>query len=361
MLIFSTVVILLILAFVLTLLARYLREDVRVEASGSTDIDFRVFYLDNDVFPSNPIPPNLHFLMSFTDYIEVESRFSAAFCEEVAISYDYSTVLHFIIRHMGTSNGELLPVVLESSYVLSESRGHTISDSIDLVGTTHAIHPRGYIERYLDFMAKQARQMEAEGMIARGFAGFSAELLIEFTYGVTVPEWDMHESITRGYQISLSTEVYSLVVTGVPAFNGAVTLTTRGAQITMPMIMLLAMVFILSFYVLLREIKKLQDDPNERKQEAQTIMKKYSDEIVVSESSLPIDHGSLLKVRNFGELLKLAVTLNKHIMCYHNENMAEFAVVVDRFTYYYKIGYVTEDASVLEVVAEREAEVVGKD
>jgi len=360
MLILSAVVILFILVFVLTLLARHLREDVRVEASGRADIDFRVFYLDNDVFPNNPIPPNLHFLMSFTDYIEVESRFSAAFCEEVAISYDYSTVLHFYIRHMGTGNGELLPVVLASSYVLSESRGHTTSDSINLVGTTHAIHPRGYIERYLNFIALQARQMETEGMIARGFAGFSAELLVEFTYGISVPEWDIYESITRGYRISLSTEVYSLVVTGVPAFNSVVTLTSRGVQITMPLAMLLIMVFFLSTYVLFREIRKLQADPNERKQEAQTIIKKYSDEIVLSESPLPLDHGSLLIVREFEELLKLAVTLNKHVMCHHNENMAEFAVFIDRFTYYYKIGYVTEDASVFEVEAEKEAAVVGK-
>jgi hypothetical protein len=52
------------------------------------------------------------------------------------------------------------------------------------------------------------------------------------------------------------------------------------------------------------------------------IFKKYAAEIVTSDVPLILDNYRLVPVGVFQELLKLAINLNKHIMCCHNENAA---------------------------------------
>jgi len=287
--------------------------------------------------------------MSFTDFIEVDSRFSAGFSDEVEVYYNYSAVKRLIIRYMALVDGNFNPIVFEVAYPLSEARGNVVAREIRFpsegseAGGTYTIFPKEHIDLYLNFIAEQTRQMEAENVVAQNLRGFSAEMVIDFTYSIHVPEWGMRETLTRGYHFTLSTEIYSFMATGSPAFERSVNLTIEAAQITLPIVMALVMALGLSAYGLFNGINKLQADPNPARQEAMTILKKYANEIVISDAPLPLDRNNLLQVGEFDALLKLAVNLNKHVMCYHDELQAEFAVVVDVHEYYFRIGYVPDD------------------
>jgi len=346
----SSLVIVTVIILAIIYLTAYIRGDIMVESTGRADASFRVFYLENDTFPDNPIPSNLHFLMSFTDYIEVDSRFSAQLSENVQVYYSYTAVKRLVIRHMATIDGNMNPIVFESSYVLTDTNGNFYNNSInfpiqgvdDGPGGTYTIFPKDHIDVYLDFVAAQLRQMEAENVIAQNQRGFSAELFIDFTYGVNIPDWGVNETASRGYRMSLSSEVYSFVVTGNPTFDQSISL-VQTQQITLPIAMLFVMVLSLSFYGLFVGIRRLKADPNEYRQEAMAILKKYSSEIVISDTPLFLAEYHFMKVGDFESLLKLAINLNKHIMCYQDDYHIEFSVIVEQYFYYYRIDYIVED------------------
>lgn len=322
------------------------RQNRFVEMSGRVDLDFQVFYLENDIFPDNPVPRNLAFLMSFTDFIEVGSRFSAQFSEETEIHYNYSATKRVVIRYMSTTDGNLNPIVFEASYPLSESEGILTSRSINFPlrggngpGGTYTIFPKEHIDYYLEFVAAQALQMEEENIIARGMRGFSSELFIDFTYDIYVPDWDLRESVTLGYRLSLSSEVYSFIVTGDAAFGRVENLAAQPRQLTLPAAIVIVALFALGVYGVFSSIKKLQRDTDENRQEVADILKKYANEIVISKDSPLLSQYTLMRVSDFEELLKLAINLNRHIMCCYNDEQAEFALVIENYAYYYCIYF----------------------
>lgn len=354
--IISSLVMLLIIAIGINYWFSY-RRNMYVEAAGRADVGFRVFYMENDFFTENPIPLNLHFLMSFTDFIEVDSSFSARFSEEVQVHYNYTSIKRVVIRYMATVDGNLNPIVFEKVYDLSESEGTVTSSSMDFPRNTYVVFPRRYIDYYLDFVELQSLQMEAENIIARGMRGFSAELFIDFTYDIYVQEWDMRETVTQGYRISLSSEVYSFVVTGNPTFNQLVNLAVPPAPITLPVAVSFVALFAFSSYGLFSGIKKLRVDPNEKRQEVYDIIRKYSNEIVISADAPVLSRYSVLRVSCFEELLKLAVNLNKHIMCYHDDEHAEFALIVGSYAYFYSVGIGDGDVEDMVMETGKEGEI----
>jgi len=373
--VFSSVVILFAVVVGLFFLIGHLGEDTVSDVSGRVDVGFRVFYLENDVFADNPIPPNLNFLMSFTDYIEVDNRFFVYLSDEVEIHYSYSAVKRMNIRHVESHDADRNPIVFELVTPLSKRYGQVVSNSVSLPGNngssssnnassgsnnsgnansnannnangningamwSYAIDPKYYIDIYFDFIAAQLRQMAAENVVALGQRGFSAELFIDFTYNIAVPEWDFSESITRGYRFQLSTEVYSLAVTGMPTFEASVVLGEQSRQLTLPVIIIIAGALAMGVYGLLSGIRLLQAHPDEKVQEAQTILRKYANEIVVSQTPLSLSSYSPVDVADFDSLLRLAINLNKHIMGYHDDEQAAFAVIVDGYVYRYVINY----------------------
>ena len=323
-------------------LAAYFRDEITLEANGSIDVGFRVFYLENDIFEENPIPYNLFFLKSFTDFYEINSSFSASFSEELNLYYTYTATKRLVIRYIQTGDANLNPVVFEESYVLSEVSGSTMADSLNFYGSNNSpggsyfISPRPHIESYLNFVAYQEQQMIDEGMVAINIRGFSAELLVDFTYSIIAPDAGLNEVLTRGYRIPLSTEIYSFISTGTPNFDTVINLTERTTELTLPIIILFVAVFSGSIFGLCHTLKRLMADPNEYFRELNDLLKKYSNEIVAS-PSLDLSHYTILTVHEFDELLKLAVNLNSHIMCCHNEKQASFATIVKKYAYMYTI------------------------
>ena len=347
----STLLIIVVFLMLTIYLAAQMRGETSTEISGRAWVDFRVFYLDNDVFDENPIPQNLHFLMSFTDYLEVDANFSAWFDDNFHIYYEYTATEHLVIRYMATGDANMNPVVYEDRWVLSNASGsvhaHNINSasSSNGIGGSYTINPMPHIDTYLHFIYHQNRQMHEENIIARGVRGFSAELFVDFAFTISVPELDFRQTINHGYRLSLSTEVYSLLITGHPAFTETIPLPVINLPFTMSffMVVFLSVVFALSVYCFYLGIKQLQADPNMYKQKALNLIKKYTNEIVIRDISLDLVKYEIFRVDAFEELLKLAINLNKHIICHHNDSHAEFAVIVEEYAYYFSIMYFESD------------------
>ena len=327
-------------------LSDYFRADAAVAAHGRQSLDFRVFYVENSFFPENPMPRNLDFLMSYTDYIEIDSKFDATFSEEMNIHYSYRAEKRFVIRHMGAVYNYLNNIVFEEVHTLSETGGAVTSNELSFgvqvsggPGGTYTIFPKEHIELYFEFVEDQARQMAAENVIAPGLRGFSADLMINFTYTISAPEFGLNETLTYGYRIPLTTEIYRLTTIGAPAFEWSDNLQMQDSGITLPLVILFTVLFALNVFGLLYTVRALTSDSNKYRREADSILKKYSHEIVVYDKPVDMTRHESMVVQEFGELLKLAINLNKHIMCYRNRTYTEFVVIVDEFACLYVINY----------------------
>jgi hypothetical protein len=80
-------------------------------------------------------------------------------------------------------------------------------------------------------------------------------------------------------------------------------------------------------------------EKNENRRVAKSILKKYADEIIISASPADLSEYKIVYVLQFKELLKLAVNLNKHILCFHNDEKADFCTIIDGYAYCYNINY----------------------
>lgn len=353
-LILSSLLLLMVIVFGMTFLVAHLRDDEVIEIQGEVATDFRVFYLDrvfypaNDFFSENPIPDHLHFLMSFTDYLEVDNSFNLHLDKEVEIFYSYDAVENLVIRYMGVKDGVSNPVVFESSMPLSTMSGSVFSDTVvfpitggSSPGGTYVVSPKDYTDFYLEFVETQRHLMAEENVIAEGLRGFSAELLVYFTYTVTIPELNFTETVMEGYRLSLSTEVFTMALMGNSgsSFNGAVTLNVPPPPVTLPRIIIFIGAAALSAFGLIKGLRGLFADPDKNRQKVLTILRKYSNEIIVSDVAPDLSQYQLLQVDDFRDLLRLAINLNKHIMCYHNYLMAEFTVLVEGKAYHYRVDY----------------------
>jgi len=324
----------------------YNQGEVVFEASGRVDVDISVFYIENESFPNNPVSENLNFLMSFTDFIEIDSHFSARFSEEIEIHYSYTSVKRIVVRYRGSSSNEINPIVFEVSYPLSDISDSLTSreinfpkpDSHSSVGM-YTIFPEQYIETYLAFVAEYERKNNA----SRNQANFFAELQIEFIYDINIPAWGMNEHITRSYHLPLSTEVYSFMSTGYPIFSQSLDLSVPPQQASLLIIVLFVVVFTLSAYFLFVGLRSLKIESSDFRREILGISKKYANEIVDSNKSILalVAAGSLqytcIPIHKFESLLNLAINANEHIISYCDDERAEFVVVKGAFVYYYEI------------------------
>ena len=329
--------------------AAYMTDEISFDSTGRAVVDFRVFYMDNPVWEENPIPQDVFYLKSLTDFIEIDSGFTANFgSDPVNIYYEYTARERLVIRYMSVADGNLNPVMFQETWVLSEKRGSDFANRLrfprnngDGPGGTYTITPRPRIQQYLDFAAFQLSHMQSEGLIAQGIRGFSAELFIEFTYTVRVPELGIYQTVMQGYRLSLSTEVYSFVVVGNPAFTQSINVTVQNLpfEFTFPVIVLFVGALALSFYGMFSGIMRLKADPNENRRRVSTIIKKYSNEVAVSVTPLDLSEYKIMEAEDFEQLLKMAINMSKQVLCSKNEQFAEFAVITESFAYRLRINY----------------------
>ena len=339
--ILSALIVLAVAILSVIYLAAYFRGDTTVEASGCADIGFRVFYIENNLHVGNPVSSELHLFMSFTDFIEIDSGFSFHLSERADIYYSYTATERLVVRYMATVDGNINPIMYEESQKLSEVRGRVSGDFLRIPGGTYTVRPRALVYRYLEIVEYKFQTIEEQRIRALGFRGLSAELFIDFNYTVSVPAFGISRSLSRGYRMSLSTEVYSMVATGTPSFSESTNIVVRALpfELTMPVVIAFVVALLLSAYCFFTGVKRLQTDPNEHRQAVNAILKKYANEIVIYDRPINQERYEYMAVKEFSELLKLAINLNKHVMCYRDKNFTEFAVIVGDFACMYEVDY----------------------
>ncbi|MCL1974740.1 MAG: DUF5305 domain-containing protein [Firmicutes bacterium] len=318
-----------------------------VYAKAENEIDFSVYYIENEVFGSGAMPSGLNYLMSFTDYIEIKNSFSAQLSQEAEIICKYTASETLVIRQK-VSDGNNNPVVCENKISLANinktATGKSLSfkdaDSAAEAGGVHVVDLKKHIGIYNKFVREQKEQYtiaHKEDVATEKALAFSAELLVDFTYNIQVTEIGLNETLSRGYLIPLSNEVYDLEVTGTPGFDVAVTVN----EFEMPGFwgtLLLFLWFSGNVLGICYGIKQLTQEKNECRREVKRIFKKYMSEIIVSAHSVDISEYKMIAVPRFQELLKLAVNLGKHILCFYDEQKAEFCVIVDGYAYCWNVS-----------------------
>ena len=325
-------------------------ETTTVEAIGQNNLRFSVYYTDNDLFYENPVPNDLHFIRLFTDFIKIDSSFTASFEKEFDIAYTYTARQRFSIVFTG-GTGEN-SVVYQREEELVRVSGRVTADRLEFgggeeetPGGIYIIDPDDYLEIFEEFLEYQDRRMEEEGVTAT--RSFAAELAIEFTYSVLAMPIGIQETTTRGLNIPIMQDVFTLEVFGSPGFTTIAEVTPEFERISPFVVMIWFLVLIGGVLVFTKGIKKAMTlaEPDKQKRLANTILKKYSGEIIIS--STPIDMTSLktMIVMQFDELLKLSINLNKHIVCYRDRRKTEFCTIVDEYAYYFKITYDTSTDS----------------
>ena len=345
--ILSMILALTLISLAFVYLKAYLREDAIIEITGASDLAFRVFYLENNIFDTNPVPNDLHFLMSYTDFIEIDTNFRMQFDHrDVEIFYEYTATERLVIRYMSTVDSHVNPIVFHETTKLSDVSGGVFAHGLNLPADSYmlrgsyTIYPRPHIKRYLEVMADQARQMAEESVLIVGMRGLTAELFLDFTYTVWIPCLNFRQSLTSGYRLPLFSEVYSLTVTGTSDFSETIYITEDlPFEIELWTIIIFVIMMSLSGYGIFNGIKYLQADSNEKRQEVKVLLRKYENEIVISPDPVDLKAYGTVRVEDFTELIKLAVNLNKHIRCYKDDIKAIFIVVIDVDAYMYEVCF----------------------
>jgi len=320
-----------------------------IEAVGRNNISFAMFYIENDLFPENPVPANLHFLRLFTDFVEIRSSFSANFGEQLNINYTYVASTRFVISHATGFVGGV-STVFEEHNEISRVTGTAFDSVLNFQptddgepGGLYTINLHEYLETFNNFLDYFDRQMDAVG-VTSGSRNFSADLFVEFSYTINAPSIGLNENSTRGLRIPISTEVFTLEATGSTGFN---TQRTIGETIvenlnTTNVFAFVALIFVGAGLVFFH-FRLGSDRSGKSEALAESIMKKHANEIVFSQSPLELCGYKIAQVDDFGELLKLAINLGKHISSYKSDEKAEFCCIVDDFAYYYCIVFEEED------------------
>jgi len=318
--------------------------DAAVRASGKNDLNFRVYYRENDIFGSGPMPAELNYLISFTAYFEIENSFSAEFSQETDALYQYTVSETLLIKQVKGPDNNTNPVVYEEKTALTKQSGTVTGRFISFQGAigepggVYIIDPEKQINTYRQFMNEQSAQMRKINITAERGLSFSAELLVDFTYNIHAEEIGVNETLTRGYRIPLSNEVYNFEDTGMPMFELSVPVREHempGLGITL----LIFLWFIANVTGVCYGIRQLTIEKNEQLREAKRIFKKYEDDIIFAADPPDLSEYKIIPVPYFRELLKLAVNLSKHILCFYNDEKADFCTVADGYAYCYSIYY----------------------
>jgi len=323
--------------------------DATLHVLARNNTGYSVHYVDNDIFGNGARPANQNYLVSFTDYIEFENSFRADFSQEVEVAYQYSALAVLMIKYQKGSDDNINPVVYEEKFTLSEISGHVKRKQISFNGRddntqpggVYRIDPKSYIDIYRRFVKEQREQMYRENVLTGGALNFSAELKVDFSLHISDNDSLIDETLTRGFLIPLTNEVFSVSETGTSSLETSVPV----REFKMPgfwLIIPLVLWFVVNILGICHGIRQLTMEKDAQRREVKRILKTYSDEIIISLIPIDLSGYKAMPVFQFRDLLKLAMNMNKCILCFHNEEKAEFCVVADGYVYCYNICFADE-------------------
>ena len=324
--------------------------DAAVHVNASHDVGCRVYYVDNDTFGSGIRPQGQNYLLSFTDFIEIDDSLSADFGKTVNASYQYTATVVLAIRHQRGSDQNANPIVFEEKRVQTEIRGSVTDSRITLrladnqPDGAYRIDPTEYISIYRHFVEEQQLQMQREGITTDRSIRFSADLTLDFTCRISIPEYGIDETSTRCVCIPLSNEVYAPDYTGTPELEA--TVPAREFEMPgLPVILLLAVWFTANIFAICYCVRKLISKENTARREAEGILRKYSGEMILLTKPANFSKYELIPVPRFQEIVKLTAKTGRYVLCFHNQNIAEFYAVADGYAYCYSLTFDESAAS----------------
>ena len=347
-------------------MARSAPDSTLIEATGRGDIDFRVHYFENQLFPENPVPKNLHFLRHFTDYIEIDSSFSLWFGggKTFDVNFAYTAEKRFEITYLGLGP-QASPIVFQQNTEIARAQGTASGNHMsfrpysgpDWPGGTYTVRPNDFMEIFSNFLEYSEQRLE-EGVNLRGF---SAELIIEFTLQLTARDAGLNEAIRRGYRIPIGVNVFSPEAMGNAGFTSS-TLLEQGAENASPTVAMmgsLGAALAVGSLGLFAGLKKLtaKQEQNPRRQEYQAIMKKYGNEIVSSGGLADLRDFLATPVESFEELLKLSLNTGKLIVCHDQGDKAVFYVIADSIAFNFEILFTDTNPTLQSVIKKKEQDV----
>jgi hypothetical protein len=314
-----------------------------VKVSGKNELKYIVHYVEDEFFGDTERPLGTHYLLSFKDYIEITNTFKADLSNVSNVQYKYTVSETLLIRHQKGADNNTNPVVFEEKSVVFETVGVANNDSISFSGSTenepggtYTIYPREYIEIYKQFIDNHANRISRNDFQPDKSVAFTAEVLVQFTYALQIDS--KTESITRGIRIPVSIEVFTPEYVGDSNFSIS-TPDESGSNLTSRTLLGLWLCANISVVYFVNRYLSMKTSKN--KDEAQRILKKYSDEIFISEDPLDYSGHKIIHAPQFKELLKLAVNMNKYILCYHDNTKTEFCAYIDGNVFCYKLDYGT--------------------
>lgn len=305
-----------------------------IEVTGRSDIDFRVYYIDNELFTENPVAKNLHFLRHLTDFIEVENSMVVNFSDEFEIIYTYTAEKRFEISYGGTQTGAN-PVIFQIVTEIDRTRSMAQTNRLVFEGGTYQIFLNEYHDIFNHFVEYNEMRL---GTIQ--LRGFSAELVVEFTYTIVAPEVGIRETIQRGFTIPIDVNVFSPQVFGPTGFTASSVAEEDLPEVSVLLMGGLGMAAAAGGLGILLGAKKMPHratDPH--RVEYDDIMKKYRNEIIMTTGTADLSKFVVQPVSSFDELLKISLNLGKLIVCHNEGDRAVFYAIVDAHAFNYEIRF----------------------
>ena len=322
-------------------------EIVEITAVGHSTVSFDVYYFENELFPENPVPPGFQFMRHMTDFIRIQSGFLAEFSEEFDLHYSYSARTRFVITY-GIGGSAVYERITELSFEYGRQiTGRLVFSAENVEGTpggTYVIVPHVYYEIFNDFV-RYAEQDEGYGPAAN-LRGLTSELIIEFTYSLTALPINISESVTTGFRIPITLNVFTLEPFGSSSFSTQVNRSLDAEPPGVLTMVLLAVGLLISVGLVVYGVRGLFPEKSDFQKSVDGIIKKYGTEIVVSRKPLNLDNYQIVQLEDFEDMIKLSINLAKHITCYKSAYLAVFYIVIDGFVYCHRIKV---DLSVQEI------------
>ena len=292
-------------------------------------VAFNVFYVENNLFEENPVPQTLDFLMSFTNYIQIQDYFNVSVDVPTAVNYDFEVIKRFKLTYPHAQRGEL--VVFKQEEILAYGSGRNESSSNNII-----ISPRDYINLYRDIREYHLQQIIREDVTGLGDRNLNASLYVEFSYVTHLPSINERVFSSRSINIPLSNEVYNLEVDGsdfttntFTIFAGSTSVATERWPLWVYVLGALGSLAVFGWAV-----AGLINGPNNDKREQ--IIGKYEDNIVMVYKPLNLSNYEILEVKDFKEMLKLSTWYNRPIL-FCAESGDNFVFIAEDFAFIYNV------------------------
>lgn len=292
-------------------------------------------------YPNDILDMNQSYLLDHTKSISVLNSAEAQLSKGVnSLAYKYTATTTLVVRSQTSGNSVVLSRTTEiptsSSLVTSQA-----SDRINVnLMEAHTIYLGSYINDFQDF------ERATPGVRLTG------ELVVEFKLSIRDGK-NIDTSIQRGLVIPFTSKTYKISFTGQDVRDQ--NFPERNIQLpSFPVLVLITILLVAFIWLLNISLKKAFLEKDEYKRTLKDIFKKSIDGIVMTNTKATVPNYPAIDVKDFKELAKTSLSLNKPIVCFEATDGAIFYVICDNLLYRFIL--INKSATKTAAVAEKSAE-----